>query len=387
MKIKSIRKAKSIRGKKIFHRVDFNVPIKNGKVKDDFKILNALPTIRYLLRYKCKIILASHLGRPKGKKNLDYTLEPVAKRLSQLLDKKVKFVEDCQGLQVGSEIARMKEGDIILLENIRFYKEELENNIKFAKELASFCDIYVNDSFGVDHRKQASVSAIKQFLPAYAGFLVESEVEKLGKILKPKKPMVVIIGGAKIKTKLPLIKNLYGKTHRFLIGGILANNFLKAMNFEVGESIIDKESVKIAKKIMGEKIILPVDFVVGNAKKENVRALSANKIGEKDIIYDIGPETIKLYSKYLNSAQTIVWNGPMGMYENKNFQYGTLSIARVVASKSRGKAYGVVGGGETVDALKMTKMQENVDWISTGGGAMLSFLGREKMPGLSKIVK
>jgi 3-phosphoglycerate kinase len=387
MKIKSIKKIKNIKGKKIFHRVDFNVPIKNGSVKDDFKIINTLPSIRFLLRYKCKIILSSHLGRPKGKKNLDYTLEPVAKRLSEVLDKKVKFVEDCIGLQVGSEVAKMKEGEILLLENIRFYQEELDNNTKFARELASYSDIYVNDSFGVNHRKQASLSAIKQFLPAYAGLLVENEIEKLNKILKPKKPMVIVIGGSKIKTKLPLIKNLYSKTHRFLIGGILANNFLKAMNFETGKSITDEKSVKIAKKLLGEKIILPIDFIIGNKNKEHIKSVSANKINKNDIIYDIGPETVKLYSKYLNNAQTIVWNGPLGMYENKNFQFGTFSIARIIAAKSNGKAFGVTGGGETVDALKMTKMQDNIDWISTGGGAMLSYLGGEKMPGLSKIIK
>ncbi len=387
MKIKSIRKVKKITGKKVFHRVDFNVPIKNGQVKDDFKIVNTLPTIRYLLRYKCKIVLGSHLGRPEGRKNLDYSLEPVAKRLSEILDKKVKFVEDSVGLKTGSEIGRMKEGEIILLENLRFYKEEVNNDIKFARELASYCDIYVNDSFGVDHRKHASLSAIKQFLPAYAGLLVEKEVENLQKVLKPKKPMVIVIGGAKIKTKLPLIKNLYSKADRFLIGGILANNFLKAMNFEIGKSITDEKSVKIAKKLLGDKIILPVDFIVGNGKKENVRSVSANKIRKNEIIYDVGPETIKLYSKYLNKAQTIIWNGPMGMYEDENFQFGTLSIARAMASRSNGRAYGVVGGGETVDALNMTKMQDNVDWISTGGGAMLLYLGGEKMPGLSKIVK
>lgn len=387
MKIKSIKQlGNKISGKKVLVRVDFNVPVHNGKVADDFKIVNTLPLLRYLLRYNCKIIILSHLGRPKNGRDKNLSLAPVAKRLSALLDKKIKFLDDSIGLEVGTAAAKLQPKEILMLENLRFYKEEDKNNLKFAKELSILGDVYINEAFAFSHRKTASMSAIKKYIPAYAGLLLEKEIENLNKILKPEKPLVIIMGGSKIETKLPLIKNLYPKAHRILIGGILANNFLAAMDYEVGKSIIDKKDIKLAKKLMGEKIILPIDAVVAKENRHGVEAVSVNKIPKNSLIFDIGPESIKLFSRYINNAKTVVWNGPMGMYEDDSFKYGTLSTARLVAAKSKGKAFGLVGGGETIDALKKTKMQDDVDWVSTGGGAMLTYLGGEKMPGLEGIV-
>ena len=256
MIIKSIRQLKKITGKKVFLRADFNVPLKDGKIKDDYKIVASLPTIRYLLRYKCKIIIATHLGRPfqdkkfppkadqpraeniKNKKY--YSTKPIALRLSQLLDKKVRFVEDCVGLKVGTEIGEMERGDILLLENLRFHKEELKNNKKFARELVYSADIYINDAFGVSHRKQASVCAVKKFKPSFAGLLLEKEILNLNKIVRPKKPLTVIMGGVKIETKLPLLKKFRGKANKILVGGALANNFLSALKYEIGKSLADR---------------------------------------------------------------------------------------------------------------------------------------------------
>jgi phosphoglycerate kinase len=398
MTIESIRSVKSIKkiaGKKVLLRADFNVPLKDGKIKDDYKIMAEMPTIRFLIRYKCKVIIATHLGRPDGRDNV-YSVKPIAKRLSELLGKNVKFVGDSIGLEAGTEISKMDKGDVILLENLRFYKEEKKNNKKFAKELVYPADIYVNDAFGASHREHASVCAIKKYKPSYAGLLLEKEIINLKKILRPKKPLVAVIGGAKIETKLPLLKKIRGTANQILVGGALANNFLYALKYEVGRSLMDKKSMALTKKIISmykmigiKKFILPVDVVVGSRKDGAGKAAvkKVDKVSNNDIIFDIGPETIKLYSKYIKGAKTIAWNGPMGKFESERFRHGTLSIARVIASRSSGKAYGVVGGGETIEALRMTKMLDYVDWVSTGGGAMLSFLGGEKMPGLEGIIK
>nr|MCU0680433.1 phosphoglycerate kinase [Planctomycetota bacterium] len=251
-------------------------------------------------------------------------------------------------------------------------------------------DLYVNDAFAVCHREQASVGAIKKFLPAYAGLLLTQEVESLNKVLKPKKPLVSIIGGSKISTKAPLVKKLYAQSNHLLIGGALANNFFLACGYEVGKSLIDKDSIAFAKKYFSKskrdkKIILPIDVVVRNDKKKvTVKKLTA--IAKNDMILDIGPESISLFAIYIKKAQTLAWNGPMGKFEEDSFKHGTLAVARLIATRSTGHAFGVVGGGETVEVLKMSKMFEYVDWVSTGGGAMLSYLGGEKMPGLKGIV-
>jgi phosphoglycerate kinase len=392
MFIKSIRQIKNLVGKKVLLRTDFNVPIEKSKIKDDYKIITSLPTIRYLLRHKCKIIIISHLGEPnKNKKqkikNKKYSIKPLVLRLSQLLGKKIKFVDDCFGEKVALAVNKLKFGEILLLENLRFYPEEENNDKKFAKKLAKLADIYINDAFAVCHRNHASVSAIKKYLPSFAGLLIASEVYNLNKILKPVQPLISIIGGVKIESKAALINKLIKKSYRVLIGGALANNFIAAHDFNIGKSLANETSIKLAGKLKNEKIILPIDVVIAKkfTSKEAI-VKNVNQVTKSDIILDIGPRTIKLYAKYIKIASTLIWNGPMGYFENEHFKHGTLAIARLIASRSTGSAFGVVGGGETVEALKMTKMIDYIDWVSTGGGAMLTYLAGEKMPGLKGIV-
>ena len=389
MTIKSIKKVKKLTGKKVLLRTGFNVPIKDGEIKDECKIINHLPTIRFLLRHKCKVIIITHLGRPTpSKKDKKFSVKPIANRLGIILDKKVKFVRDGIGLKAGTEVSKMKNGEILMFENIRFEKGELKNCKILAKNLAKLADIYVNDAFAVSHRAHASISAIKNYIPSYAGFLLEKEIINLNKALNPQKPLIIIIGGAKMATKIPLIKKLQKKAWRILIGGALANNFFIAHKLEIGRSLVDDQSIKFAKGFKSKNIILPIDVVISN-KKSGWRAIAKNvsQVDKNDYIFDIGPKTIRLYTNFIKQAKTIIWNGPMGVFEEEKFKHGSLSIARVIAARSTGSAFGVVGGGETIEALKMTKMIDYIDWVSTGGGAMLSYLGGEKMPGLKGIVK
>jgi len=383
MKIKSIRNAKNLAGKIVLLRADLNVPMKSGLVDSDYKIVMILPAIRYLLRHKAKIIIITHLD--KGN-----TAKPVAKRLAELLNKSIAFIGESVGHKVKEAVKSMKPKDIIFLENLRFNPGEEKNDKKFAKLLAEPADIYINDAFAVSHRNHASVSAIKKYLPAFAGLLLEKEILNLNKILEPRKPLVSIIGGAKIQTKIYLIKKLAKKSYRVLIGGALANNFIAAHGFKIGKSLADKASIKIAVKLIKKykNIILPVDVIV--AKKINSASFKVkpvNQVSQDDIILDIGPRTIKLFVSFIRRANTIIWNGPVGCFENEHFKHGTLSVARFVATRSTGSAFGAVGGGETIEALNLTKMEHYVDWVSTGGGAMLAYLGGEPMPGLKGIVK
>lgn len=387
MKIISIKKYKDLKGKRILLRADFNVPVKGSSVRDDFKISAGLATIRYLQRYKAKIIICSHLGKPGGEYNKNLSLKPVVTRLSRLLGKRIEFVPGIFSMKVGTAVSKMKDGDIVFIDNLRFNKGEEKNSKRFARELSSLADIYVNNAFAVSHRKHASVSAIKSYLPSFAGLLLENEIDHLNKILKPKKPLVLVMGGSKIGTKTTLVKKLYPKANKILIGGALANNFLLARGFDMGRSLVDKNSVKFAKIYKKGKVLLPIDVVVKNLVTEKISVKKIDEIAEDDAALDIGPETIGLFSSYIKRSATIIWNGPMGMFESSRFRMGTIAIGRVIASKSGGKTFAVVGGGETVEALKKTKMQDHVDWVSTGGGAMLSYLGGEEMPGLDKIVK
>ncbi|MEA3463874.1 MAG: phosphoglycerate kinase [Patescibacteria group bacterium] len=398
MTIKSIRqiRIKNLSGRKVFLRVDFNIPIENGKIKDDYKIIACLPTIRFLLRHRCKVIIATHLGRPLSRNTQrathnikNFSIKPIAARLSKLLGKKVKFVDDCVGFKVGTEASKLKEGQILMLENLRFNKGEKNNSKKFAKELASLADIYINNAFAASHRNHASVSAIKKYLTSYAGILLEQELIHLNKILKPNKPLILVIGGVKIATKIKLIKKLYKRTSRILIGGALANIFFAAHKLEVGKSIVDKQSIKFAKNFKYKNIILPIDVIVSDKKDGTGKAIVKNvyTVKKNEIILDIGPQTVRLYNSFIKQAKTIIWNGPMGMFEQERFKYGTLSIARSVAARSTGHAFGLVGGGETAEALKMTKMFDYVDWVSTSGGAMLAYLAGDRMPGLTGLIK
>jgi len=389
MMVKSIRQAKKIAGKTVLLRADLNVHIKDGLVKDDYKIITSLPTIRFLLRHNCRIIVATHLSK-KLKNKTSSSIKPIAKRLAELLGRKVLFIDACSGPKVVEAMMGVGEREIVMLENLRSDSREEKNNKRFAKELANLADIYINEAFAVSHRRHASVDAIKKYLPSYGGLLLEREVENLLKILKPKQPLVSIIGGSKIQTKTALIKNLAKHSYKILIGGALANNFIAAHGFKIGKSVADKSSIKLAAALIRkfDNIILPVDVLV--AKKinsDNFKVKPVNQVKSDEFIFDIGPKTVKLFTGFIKKANTIVWNGPMGYFENEHFKHGTLAVARIVATRSTGRAFGVAGGGATIEALNITKMENYLDWISTGGGAMLAFLGGEPMPGLKGIVK
>jgi len=390
MKIKSITGCQNLKGQKVLLRVDFNVPLNKGRVADDYRIIAGLPTIDYLLKKEAKIIIIGHLGEPEHGYEKELSLKPVAAYLQKLLKRKIEFIPEINESKITKIIKTLKNGEIIFLENLRFYQGELDNDDKFAKELAGYADLYVNDAFAVCHRNQASVAAIKKYLPSYAGLLLGEEVKALSKILKPKKPLTIIIGGAKISTKAPLISKLYSEASEILIGGALANNFWKFQNINIGQSLYDQGSEVDVKKFFKRgklisKIILPLDVIVKTKDGKAICKKPTAVLGS-DTIYDIGPETISLYANYIRKAQTIIWSGPMGKFEENSFKHGTINIATLVAVRSKGRAYGVVGGGETLLALKMTKMSEYVDWVSTAGGAMLTYLGGGKMPGLAKII-
>ncbi len=390
MKINSIRKVKNLANKTVFLRVDFNVPFSSGRIKEDYKIRVALASIEFLQDHRAKIIIATHLARPSSKSQLIYSTRPLARRLAQILKQKVKFLPGGINSATRQAIKRMKPREIVFLENLRFYSGEYQNSPKFAARLASLADLYVNDAFAVSHRFQASISAIKKFLPSYAGLLLEQEVKALNRILLPKKPLVIIMGGAKLETKLPLILKLYPRASWILIGGALANNFFKFQGLEIGRSLVADRDQKIVKKLFRRgkivpKIILPRDLVV-ETKKHQTRVIKTTEVDASDTIFDIGPLTIADFATRIKTAATLVWNGPLGKFEEKSFRQGTVATATLIAARSSGRAYGLVGGGDTVEALKLTKMARYVDWISTAGGAMLTYLGGGLMPGLSKIV-
>lgn len=387
--IRSIKSLRNLRGKKVIVRNDFNVPIKNGRVADDFKIVKQLPTIRYLLKKKAKIMLFSHLGRPKTKEDREtMSLQAVKRRLERYLDTKVKFINSINTFESETALAKLEEGKILLFENVRFYKEETEPNLGFAKKIARLGDVFVSDAFGVSHREQATVSIIQNYIDSYAGLLTEQEIKNLEKAKRPQKPAVALFGGVKLPTKMPLLKLYLKRADYLLLGGGLANNFLAAYGYEVGKSLVEKEGISLAKKIKSDKLVIPIDVVLSSNKNGGqARVKKIADVSKQDYIFDIGPDTVKLYSTLIKSANSLVWNGPMGFFELNDYRHGTMAIARLVAARSKGKAFGVVGGGETVEALKKTKMIEYVDWVSTGGGAMLTYLGGGKMPGLKNIVK
>lgn len=409
MKIRSIKQIKNLKNKLVLVRVDYNVPVKEGKIKDDERIKVSLPTIEYLLKNKAKVVILTHLGRPAGyngkeKSGYDkkYDLEPVVKRVGELLKKTIKFVgdhkigrENDQEIYFANakkEIDKMKAGEIVMLENLRFFPEEAKDITVLSKKLSGLGEFFVLDGFAVAHRAAASVSGVAKYLPSYAGLLLEKEITGLSKVTeKPKKPFVVVLGGAKIETKLPVLKKLLPKANYVLVGGGLVNTYLWAKGYKVGKSLVDREFKKEALKYLSnKKVILPVDLVIGDSEGKKVKVLAMSEVRslKSDVaIYDIGPETIRLYAKYIKKAQTLIWNGAMGYFEVKPYDIGTLSIARLVASRSKGKAFGVIGGGETLQAMEQVKMTEFVDLVSTGGGAMLEFLGGVKLPGVVAVSK
>lgn len=405
MAIRSLSSLHISPGDVVLVRVDYNVAIKNKKVVEDEKIRASIPTIHALQQKGAKVLLVSHLGRPEGKIDVQYSLEPVRKVLEKILSYKVIKVESYKVVSsskevifdipsIRAQIEKMKAGDVALFENIRFAKGEERNDRAFAKTLASFANAFVLDGFAVSHRDSASVSGVAQYLPAYAGVLLEREVKSLGQVMeKPKKPFCLVLGGVKMETKIPVLKKLLPKTQSVLLGGGIANTYFAARGYRVGKSVIDsvytKEIVRYAKQ---KKVVLPVDVVVGTPDGKQYRVVSIEKKPHQickrgEMILDLGPVTLLRYATYIQAAKTIVWNGGMGYMEVKPYDVGTLTVARLVAQRSRGQAYGVVGGGETITALSQTKMSQYVDVVSTGGGAMLEFLSGKQLPGVKVVTK
>jgi 3-phosphoglycerate kinase len=385
--LRSIRDI-DVQNKRVLVRVDFNVDLDaDGNVVDDFRIRAALTTIKYLLENGAKIILMSHLGDPKGVVNEDLSLYPVRRKLAELLGRPVIGVRDCVGLAAEEAVSKIQPGMVLLLENLRFHKEEKENNNEFAESLAMLGDVYVNDAFAVCHRNHASVSAITKFLPSYAGLLLEKEVGVLEKAMKnPDHPLVVIMGGAKISTKVKLIKNFLDKADHILLGGALANTVLCAQGLAVGDSVVEEEMVEAVKdfNLTDTKIHLPVDTVVSEDKsgKGKIKIASVGNTGPRELILDIGPETVELFSKIISSAKMIVWNGPMGLFETDQFSRGTKEIIQAIAASN---AFSIAGGGETIVYLDKTGLAGKFSHISTGGGAMLDFLAGDKLPGIEAL--
>ena len=381
-----------LKGKRVFIRVDFNVPQdEKGNITDDTRILLSLSTIRFVSEAGGKVILASHLGRPKGKKDPKFSLAPVAKRLSELLGKKVAFATDCIGQEVQNQIEGLKEGEVLLLENLRFHPEEEKNEEAFSKALASLCDVYVNDAFGTAHRAHASTEGMTRFVKTVAaGFLMMKEVESLEKALvNPQKPYVAILGGAKVSDKIGVIQNLLDKVTTLLIGGGMAYTFLKAEGFQVGKSLVEENQIGFSRNLLGKAkgkitFLLPSDHVA--AERMDIQAerevVKNDKIPSGWICLDIGPETVKAFSKEIDAAKTIVWNGPMGVFELKPFSQGTFAIAKAIAHSS---AFSIVGGGDSVAAVNQAGVADRFSHISTGGGASLEFLEGKKLPGIEAL--
>lgn len=414
MTMTSVDDLKNIRGKRVLVRVDLNVPIERGAVADDTRIQAALPTIDFLCRKGAGVILGTHYGRPDEIKNqkskIKNVLEPIAQRLGELLHKKVQTVAKWDFELIHAQIKKMKVGQVLMLPNLRLHPGEEKNSPAFARELAGLGQVYVNEAFSVCHRKHASVVGVPQLLPAYAGFQLMREVETLGRVLhRPETPLVVLMGGGKITDKMAMLKTMVKRADAVLVGGALATHFFKVMGYGVGASRVEAEGMRLARTILGgrtsdptevrPRIVLPRDVVVGTMDGENVKVVgytetespSQRRIGllfPKVIcvkpygIWDIGPQTILKYAAHIKRARTLIWNGPMGLYEVKRYSHGTLALGRLFAARSRGRAFGVAGGGETIDALKQTGLIEYVDFISTGGGAMLEFLGGKKLPGI-----
>ena len=378
-----------VSGKRVIMRVDFNVPLdKEGHITDDTRIRAALPSIEYVLNQNSKLILMSHLGRPKGQVKEDLRLAPVGRRLSELLEKDVINAKDCVGEETEKIISGMQIGDVVLLENLRFHKEEEANDSDFAKALARYADVYVNDAFGTAHRAHASTEGITHHLPAVAGFLMEKEINFLGKLLyNPEQPYIALIGGAKVSTKIGVLEKLLEKVNALIIGGGMCYTFLKAKGFDVGNSLVETEKVSLAFELIKKadekavRLILPADHLVADKMEEGarVRTVDTNAMPSGMIGVDIGPKTIRTYRKDIKHAKTILWNGPMGVFEIDRFARGTNQVAKAMAS-SRGTT--VVGGGDSVAAVNKFGLAEKISHVSTGGGASLEFLEGKELPGI-----
>lgn len=387
MNKKSIRDVQ-LNGKKIFCRVDFNVPMKDGKITDDTRIKAAIPTIRYIMEQGGKAILASHLGRPKGKIVEELRLDPVAERLSALLGKKVVKVDEAIGDGVKAKVEEMNDGELLLLENVRFYPGEEKNDPELAKAFADFADIYVNDAFGTSHRAHASTEGIAQFLPAVAGFLMEKELEILGKALaQPERPFTAIIGGAKVKDKIGVIENLLGKVDNLIIGGGLAYTFIKSQGYEIGKSLLEEDKIELADSFIkkakeyGVRFLLPIDVIAANdfSEEADVKIVDISDIPSDWQALDIGPKTIALYQQIIKESKLVIWNGPMGVFEMEKFAKGTNAIAEAMAATS---GTTIIGGGDSAAAIEKAGLAKEMSHISTGGGASLEFMEGKALPGV-----
>jgi len=390
MKIRYIDEIKDLSGKKIFLRVDFNVPLDdNGNITDDTRIRAVLPTINYALDCNAKVVIASHLGRPKGEKNAKFSMSPAAIRLSRLLDKDVTLAPDCIGEQVKTLVDSMKPGDVVMLENLRFYPGEEKNDTEFAKALAGLCDVYVNDAFAVSHRAHASVEAITNFVPIIAaGFLMKNEMSFFAKAMRnPVHPLVAILGGAKVSGKIEVIDNLLNKVDKLIIGGGMAFTFLKALGYSVGKSLVEESLIETARNAYnkarekGVKIYLPVDCVVADRfdPAAEIKITTIQEIPHDWMALDIGPATVTLFSEVLQNAKTIIWNGPMGVFEMDAFSRGTFAMVSAVANSY---ALTIVGGGDTDVAVHRAGEFAKISYISTGGGAFLELLEGKVLPGI-----
>lgn len=388
MNKKTIRDIK-VQGKKVFCRVDFNVPMNNGEVTDDTRIKAALPTILHLVQDGAKVILASHLGRPKGEAHEELRLDPVAKRLSDLMGRTVTKTDEVYGDEVNRAIKDMKDGDVLLIENVRFEPGEEKNDDALAKEFAAMADVYVNDAFGAAHRAHASTAGVAQHLPAVAGFLMEKELNVLGQALSdPDRPFTAIIGGAKVKDKIGVIDNLLDKVDNLIIGGGLAYTFLKAKGYEIGKSLLEEDKIDLAKQFMQKaednnvNFLMPEDVIVADdfSEEANTKEVGIDSIPADWEALDIGPKTREKYSQVVKDSKLIIWNGPMGVFEFKLFANGTKDVAAALAETD---GYTVIGGGDSAAAVEKFGFAEKMDHVSTGGGASLEFMEGKELPGVS----